>query len=186
MSTGARQVAQQAEAVARSITDPYMQARALAEVAQALARAGDVDRAEAVARSIADPSRQARALAVWRGRWPGRVMSTGRVGSLSRPRPSPGRSPTRPSRHGRWRVWRRHWPGRVMLDRAEAVGRFITDLSVRVTALAGVAGALAESGDVDRPRRVAQQAEAVARSITDLSRQAKALRRCGGGAGGDR
>ena len=52
------------------------QARALAAVAEALARAGDVDRAEAIARSITDPYwAGTRRWLVWRGHWPGRVMS---------------------------------------------------------------------------------------------------------------
>ena len=48
-------VAGQAEAVARSITDPDSQAQALAQVAGALAGAGQHQQAEAVARSITDP-----------------------------------------------------------------------------------------------------------------------------------
>jgi hypothetical protein len=46
-------MASRAEAVARSITDPY--ARALAAMAGALAQAGQPEQAEAVARSITDP-----------------------------------------------------------------------------------------------------------------------------------
>src|SRR5206468_3835608 len=59
-----------AEALARSITDPGGQVRALADLARAAAGAGDLDRAEALAghaeaaaRSITDPGRQAQALA---------------------------------------------------------------------------------------------------------------------------
>jgi hypothetical protein len=58
----ARQVAVQAEAAARSITDPDRQAWALTEVTEALIRAGDLGGAEAAARSITDPDRQAWAL----------------------------------------------------------------------------------------------------------------------------
>src|SRR5262249_54360508 len=46
---------QQAEALARSITDPGLQAHALAQVADALAQAGQQQQAEALARSITDP-----------------------------------------------------------------------------------------------------------------------------------
>ena len=52
---------EQAETVARSITDPDRQARALAAVAGALAGAGRHEQAETVARSITNPGRQAQA-----------------------------------------------------------------------------------------------------------------------------
>jgi len=48
--------------MARSIADPGPRWRALAAVAEALARTGEYERAESVARSIADPGPQARAL----------------------------------------------------------------------------------------------------------------------------
>ena len=54
---------QQAEAMARSITDPHSQAQALAQVAEALAGAGQHQQAETVARSITNPDWQAQALA---------------------------------------------------------------------------------------------------------------------------
>ena len=79
----AEALARQAEALARSITDPDWQAQALAALARMAARTGDLDRAEALARSITDPDGQAQALATWRmaaarvtwtapRRWPGR------------------------------------------------------------------------------------------------------------------
>ena len=56
--------------IARSITSPDLQARALGDVAAAAARGGDRDRArelaadaEQAARSITDPGQQAQALA---------------------------------------------------------------------------------------------------------------------------
>ena len=55
--------------MARAITDPYQQARALAELAEVAAGAVTwtgralAERAEAVARAITDPDRQAQALA---------------------------------------------------------------------------------------------------------------------------
>ena len=51
-----------AEAIARTMTDPALQARALTEVARTVAAAGDPARAEAIARTITDPALQARAL----------------------------------------------------------------------------------------------------------------------------
>jgi hypothetical protein len=53
-----------AEALARSITDSYDQAQALAGVVRAVADAGEYDRAEQIARSITDPYGQAQALTV--------------------------------------------------------------------------------------------------------------------------
>ena len=54
----ARALAEQAEAAARSISDPGRQAEALAGVAVAVAGAGDLDRAQELARSITDPARR--------------------------------------------------------------------------------------------------------------------------------
>ena len=56
-------LASDAEQAARVISDPYSQARALAEVAEALASTGQHQQAEQIARSISDPDRQALALA---------------------------------------------------------------------------------------------------------------------------
>jgi hypothetical protein len=53
---------EQAETVARSITHPYEQGRALAAVAGPLAQAGQHEQAETMARSITHPEEQARAL----------------------------------------------------------------------------------------------------------------------------
>ena len=56
-------MAAQAETMARSTINPDRPARALAAVAQALARAGQHEQAETVARSITDPGWQVDALA---------------------------------------------------------------------------------------------------------------------------
>ena len=53
---------EQAETVARSVTNPYEQAQALTAVAGALAETGQHEQAETVARSITDPGWQAQAL----------------------------------------------------------------------------------------------------------------------------
>src|SRR6185369_2281968 len=60
-------MASQAATVARSITDSYLQARALAGVARALAEAGQHEQAATVARSITSPYLQAHALTVVAG-----------------------------------------------------------------------------------------------------------------------
>ena len=58
----AQVLAEQAEAAARSITDPDRQAQVLADLAGAAARAGDLDRAQALARSITNPDERTRIL----------------------------------------------------------------------------------------------------------------------------
>ena len=67
--------------------------------------------------------------------------------------------------------------------RAEALARSITTASGQARALADVAEALAETGDIDRSRQVIQQAEAIARSITDPVRAGTGAGGCGEGAG---
>jgi tetratricopeptide (TPR) repeat protein len=134
-----------AETLARSITDPSGQARALTEVAKALARAGDLNntrqvaqQAEAAAYSIINPSGpsgQARALA---------AVAVALAGAGD-------------------------------LDRAEALARSITGSDGQVYALAAVAEALAEAGDLERARQVAAQAEATASSLTLPDDQSWAL-----------
>ena len=59
-----------AEALARTITDPDAQARALTGVATATAQAGDLDRAEALARTITDPDARPRRSPSWPPRPP--------------------------------------------------------------------------------------------------------------------
>ena len=147
-----------AEALARSITDPSGQARALTDVAEALAETGDVDRArqvvqqaEAIARSITIPPVRYRC---WRS---GR--RTDPAGDVEWAK-AIARSITDPS-HRTWAltgvaealarpvIWTRPRPWSVS----------ITDSPAQAGALARVAGALAETGDVD-------QAEAIAGSVT--------------------
>ena len=95
----------QAEAIARSITDPSEQAWALAVVAEALARAGDVDQAEAIARSITDPSAQAWALAAV-------AEALARAGDVDQAEAIARSITARSRRRGRWLLWRRHWRSR--------------------------------------------------------------------------
>jgi hypothetical protein len=63
----AASVAAQAEALARSITDPDSRALALAAMAQVLARAGNHERATEIADSIPDLDTRAEALAAAAG-----------------------------------------------------------------------------------------------------------------------
>ena len=95
-----------AEALARSITDPYRQAQALADLTGVVADAGDLDRAEVLARSVTDRGWQARALADL-----ARVVAR-RVAWIVARR-WPGRSPTRTNRAGQWQTWPGQWRARV-------------------------------------------------------------------------
>ena len=58
----AHQLAADAEAIARTLTIPGAQIRALTGLVTAAAQAGDFDRAEALARAITGPYAQAQAL----------------------------------------------------------------------------------------------------------------------------
>ncbi|MEV7009682.1 hypothetical protein [Streptosporangium sp. NPDC051022] len=59
--------------------------------------------------------------------------------------------------------------------RAEALARSITSSSRQVSALAGLVVTVAESGDLDRARRLADETETLARTITDPVTQVEAL-----------
>ena len=71
-------------------------------------------------------------------------------------------------------MWRRRWPGRVKWTRPRP-SPVPSPALYAAQALARVAEALTETGDIDRSRQVIQQAEAIARSITDPSWQTQAL-----------
>jgi hypothetical protein len=93
-----------AEALARSITDPDLQA----EAAEALARAGQHEQAAALARSITDPGRHARALAAV-------AEALGRAGQHEQAATVAARAETvarsitdRTCKRGRCRWWPRH------------------------------------------------------------------------------
>jgi hypothetical protein len=138
-----------AEALARTITDPYDRARALASLATAIAQAGDPDRAyqlaadaEPLARTITDPRRQARALT---------SLATAVIEAGD-----PDRA-------------------RQLAADAEALARAIADPNDQAEVLAQLATLAAQAGDLDRARQLAADAEALARTITDPRRQAWAL-----------
>ena len=182
---------EQAETVARSITDPYLQADALVQVARALASAGQQQQAEEwPARSPTLGCRPA----LWRSRrgaGQGRAAAAGR--DVARAITDPGRQTGAGGGRGR--------PGRAgQYQQAETVARSITDPGLQAGALAQVADALAqagqqeqaESGPLDhrpgpaggrtgagrgRPGqgRTASAGRVVARSITNPDLQADAL-----------
>ena len=82
-----------AEALARTITDTYSQARALTGLATVIAQAGDPDRAEALAAPSPTPAPRP-------GLSPGWPPRSPRPETLTAPRPSPAPSPTPAPRPG--------------------------------------------------------------------------------------
>jgi lipopolysaccharide biosynthesis regulator YciM len=188
-----------AEALARTITNPDDQARALGGVATAIAQAGDPDRAEALARTITNPDHQARALA-------GVATAIAQAGDPDRAI-ALARTITNPDDQARaQRALATAIVEAGNPDRAIALARTITNPDDQARALAGVATAIAQAGDPDRAialartitnpgvradmltslagisaqadnrDRPATEAEALARAITSLVGQAWALR----------
>ena len=177
-ATGPRdRLAADAEALARTITDPDTQAWALAELASAAAQAGDPDRAsrlaadaEALARTITDPVRPgARRSPSWPARSP-------RPGTWTAPRPSPAPSPTPTTRRGRSPTWppRPPRPGTAR-PRREAGSPAPSPTPTPGHGRSPSWPARSPAGDPDRASRLAADAEALARTITDPDDQARAL-----------
>ncbi len=153
-----------AEALARTITSPYDQARALTGLTTAAAQAGDLDRAEALARTITDTSGRVLALG-------GVAIAAARAGDLDRARrlaasaEALARTITDTSDQSRALAGLATAAAQAGdLDRAEALARTITNTSDRGRALSGVATAAAQAGDLDRARRLAADAETLART----------------------
>ncbi|MEU9381116.1 serine protease [Streptomyces sp. NPDC048279] len=177
-----------AEQIARSITDPYRRAKALAGVAGAVAIAGDHERArrlatyvEQIAPSITSTPRRSQVVAGVAGA----VAAVGdheRARRLAADAEQIARSIIDPTRRAQ-----------VLADAAEAVAAVgdhervrrlaidveqsarSTDPHRRAQVLAEVAGAVAIAGDHEQARRLAADAEQIARSITDLDRRTEAL-----------
>ncbi|WP_194820891.1 tetratricopeptide repeat protein, partial [Micromonospora sp. S-DT3-3-22] len=157
-----------AEALARSITDPNLQARALAGLAQAVAATGDHDHAEQIAHSITDPNLQARALADLAQA----VAATGdhdRARALATHAEQIARSITDPN----LQAWALAGLARAVAatgdhDHAEQIAHSITRPNLQAQALTDLAQAVAATGDHDH-------AEQIAHSITRPNLQAQAL-----------
>jgi Trypsin-like peptidase domain len=157
-----------AEALARAITEPGTQGRALSEVATVIAQAGDLDQAEELARTVSDADAQAQALR-------GVATAAAEAGDLDRAQ-ALARNITDPGRQAAALAWVVAVIAEAAdLDRAEALARAITDPGGRAPALIRVAAAVARAGDLDRARRLATDAETIARTITDPSAQFYAL-----------
>jgi hypothetical protein len=164
-----------AEALARSITNPYWQPRVLVEVVQAAAAAGQVDRAETLARTLTD--RDHRTLALF---GVAQAIATARYANQAEQLAADGERLARAITDPFRRAWAlaevakaaiaagyADWAEQLAED-AEALTRAITDPYRRALALAGITQAVAAVGDVD-------WAETLARAITDPYCQALAF-----------
>ncbi|GAA1009681.1 hypothetical protein Aple_021890 [Acrocarpospora pleiomorpha] len=165
-----------AEALARSITNPDSQAKALNALARALIKAGQLDHAKQVAqqadaliRSITDQRSKAQVLSAL-------IVPLTQVGLLDRANQvaqqaeTIARSLTSPYHQVqalRGLICALAEAGRP--DRAEALARSITDLGSQPRTILDLANTLTNSGQFDR-------AEALAHSISDRGLQAWALR----------
>ncbi len=170
-----------AESLARSITNPAGRARALAEVAGALAAAGQAERAleiagraQVAARAVTDPALRARALtgvaaalaAAGQPQQASEMISEATVAARSAVDPS-------------WQAWalsevartlaaRHPRQAEKMINEAVAAARSVSDPDRRTQALSYAIGALAATGQYNR-------AEAVSRRLADPVNQAQGL-----------
>ena len=168
--------------VARSIDNPWQQARALAAAAGALAGVGQHKRAAAVAArattvalSVPHPYQQVQALAA-AAEALARAGQHKRAAAVAARSETVARSITDPD-----------WQAEALAAAAEALARAgqhqqaatvahsITDPYQQAKALAAMAEALARAGQHQQAATVAARAETVARSITGSDEQAEAL-----------
>jgi len=167
---------------------------AVAAIAEAAAKIGDIDRAETIAHAISDDSHQANALSTV-------VEIVARTGDIDQ-----ARKIAQTIREGSYRARALSGIANVVagvgdVDRAEAIALTITDGRRRAEALGLIAKTVARSGDIDRAECVANtipaesyraealsaianvvagvgdvdRAEAIALTITDDRRRAEAL-----------
>ena len=169
------------EALARTISSPDSQARALAGLASAAAQAGDPDRAdrmlaeaETLARAITHHNKQAQALTEL-------VQAAVQAGDLDRAdrmlaeAEAVARTITYPDR-ARALAELAGIAGQAGdLDRAEALARSVTDQDSQALAFINLASAAVQAGDLDRAGRMLAEAESVARTIASHSDRARAL-----------
>jgi hypothetical protein len=169
----AARLAGDAEALARTITEPDAKAEALSGLASAAAQSGERDRAsrlaadaEALARTITDA--QAHALAQLAAA-AARAGDPDRAARLAAEAERLAHDITDPFDQG-WTLSTLVTTAAEIndLDRAEALIRAITDPRIQMDALTDLAPAIARAGDLDR-------AEALARDIADRELQAVAL-----------
>ena len=176
--------AARAEALATSITDLGQQAQALAQVAGALAGAGQYQQAavlagqaEAAARAITDPGSQVQALAqvaevlAGAGQYQQAAALAGQAEAAARAITDPDSQANALARVAEALA------GAGQYQQAEAAARAITSPGQQAYALAQVAEILAGAGQHQQAAVLAGQAQAAARGITDPYSQANALAR---------
>jgi tetratricopeptide (TPR) repeat protein len=170
----AREIACEAEAVARPIHNVALRAEVLTDVAEALAQAGDADRAgdivrkvEAEAQALIGGFEQATALESVAG-MAARLGDADRAEALARTITDPDRQAPALARVARGVAQ----VGDV--NRAESLARTVTDPRWQAWALTGVARALAQAGDIDRAEAVARDAEAMAGAAINPGPRARA------------
>jgi tetratricopeptide (TPR) repeat protein len=164
----------------RNARIPASPSRVWAQVAAALAQAGQHQQAEAIARSITSPDWQASALA--------QVAAALAGAGKYQQAEAIARSITSPD----WQMRAlaqvagalagagRHQQAEAIPMQAEALARSIAHPGSQASALAQVAGALAGAGRHQQAEALAMEAEALARSITNPGSQAHALAQVAG------
>ena len=173
---------ERAEALAWAIPGTDRQARALGNLAQAVADAGDVDRARelagraiAAARTIPDPDRRAGVLTDL-ARLVAGTGDVGRATELADRAETAARAITNRGRQAQALAALAQAVAYAGdLDRAEAVAQAIRDPGRRAGVLTDLARLVAGTGDVGRATELADRAETAARAITNRGRQAQAL-----------
>ncbi|MGW2182965.1 hypothetical protein ACWCXX_33850 [Streptomyces sp. NPDC001732] len=178
-------VVHEAEAVARGITLPYEKKQALASVAKAAARAGDLEQGVVVARAISDPLMQAEVLrgVAEAGALAGNIGDAAAIAlgitGRRQPKPAPHQQPdrTRREQHEWVLQVQQEWALRDVakaaaragdLEQGVVVARAISDPLMQAEVLRGVAEAGALAGNIG-------DAAAIALGITDASQRVRAL-----------
>lgn len=163
----ARTLAEQAEAAAQAITDPNQQAETMADLAEAAAGIGDLDRAERLAEAIADSFHRARALGVT-AEAAAEASDLDRAESLVEQAEVVARTITGRSRGAQMMASLAQTAARVDLDRgkspaeyASTAARAIAAPDNRAQVMVGTGEAAPAASDLDR-------AEVAARTIFDL------------------
>ncbi|MFF4988729.1 hypothetical protein ACFY19_16140 [Streptosporangium saharense] len=170
-SAGIRRIAEDAERSARTVTPPDQQADALTDLAVALARHGDLEYAEEIVRTVPAPHHRVEALA----RLADALTRRGDLEQANRlveeaesiAREVTDRSLREKAVVSVLGVAVRRW------DPELAEG--ITDPYLRSQALACLADAAADRGDLDQTHRLIDRAKDVAHTIVDQHRQTWAL-----------
>ncbi|MEU7960771.1 tetratricopeptide repeat protein, partial [Micromonospora humida] len=158
-----------AEALARSITHPYLQGQALAVLVEVVAASGEFDRAEQIARSITDPYQQSQALTTLAKTVAAATDEYDRAEQILR-------SITHPYHHGQaLAVLVEVVAASGEFDRAEQIARSVTDPYQQARALTGLVEAVAASGEHDHARAIATSAAEIARTLADPYQQTLAL-----------